>query len=176
MIARVLVPVDFSKSSLQALDYAIELAAVFKAEVIVLYVVEPVYYAAPDLTGGAATMAELFEQQQRQARTQLVRLEQRYRKARVPLRGVLKPGTAYHAIAEAAQELKADLIVMGTHGRTGVSHLLMGSVAERVVRSAPCPVLTVNASKQRRRLAAAAPKRGTRARRAATARATSARK
>jgi len=167
MIKRILVPVDFSKSSLKALDYALALAKTFKAEVVVLYVVEPVYYSAPDLTGGAETMVTLMDEQRRIGRQQLLRLEQRYAKAGARLRGVLQTGTAYRAIADAAQALKADLIVMGTHGRTGVSHLLVGSVAERVVRTAPCPVLTVNPSKQRRRLGAAAPQRGARARRSA---------
>ena len=175
MIKRILVPVDFSNSSLKALEYALAVAKTFKAEVVVLYVVEPVYYSAPDLTGGAETMATLMDEQRRLGRQQLLRLEQRYGKAGVPLRGVLETGTAYRAIADAAQALKADLIVMGTHGRTGVSHLLVGSVAERVVRTAPCPVLTVNPSKQRRRLGAGAPIRGTRARRRA-GRSTAARK
>jgi nucleotide-binding universal stress UspA family protein len=99
MIKRILVPVDFSKSSLKALDYALALAKPFKAEVVVLYVVEPVYYSAPDLTGGAETMATLMDEQRRLARQQLLKLEQRYAKAGAPLRGVLQTGTAYRAIA-----------------------------------------------------------------------------
>jgi universal stress protein A len=153
MIERILVPVDFSNNSLKALDYAVAFAKPFKAEITALFVVEPIYYSAPDITGGAATMAGLMEEQRRHGRTQLQRLEQRYAKSGVALRALLQTGTAYQAIADTAKQIKADLIVMTTHGRTGMSHLLMGSVAERVVRSAPCPVLTFNPSKQRRRVA-----------------------
>lgn len=168
MIQRILVPVDFSTSAVKALDYAVHLAAVLGGgvEITLLHVVEPVYYSAPDITGGAATMAELFEEQRRQARVQLRRLEERYAKAGVSVRAVLQAGTAYQAIADTAERLKTDLIVIGTHGRTGLSHLLMGSVAERVVRTAPCPVLTVNPSRQRRRLPAVRSRTGTRTRRA----------
>lgn len=143
MIKRVLVPVDFSKSALKALDYALGVAKAFKAEVVVLHVVEPVYYSAPDLTGGAETMAALMDEQRRLGRQQLLRLEQHYAKAGTRLRGVLQTGTAYRAIGDAAQALKADLIVMGTHGRGGFDRLVLGSVTEKVLRKATGPVLTV---------------------------------
>jgi nucleotide-binding universal stress UspA family protein len=71
----------------------------------------------------------------------------------VKLRALLQTGAAHLAIAAAAKQVKADLIIMATHGRTGVTHLLMGSVAERVVRSAPCPVLIVRPRSAGRRSA-----------------------
>ena len=153
-IKRILVPVDFSPNSLHALDYAIDFAKAFKATVAVLFVVEPIAYAMPDFAGGAAVMGGLLEQQQRSGRTQLRRLEERYAKRRVKLRALLQTGTAYQAIADTAKQIKADLIVMATHGRTGLSHLLLGSVAERVVRAATCPVLTLHPGQPRRRAAA----------------------
>jgi nucleotide-binding universal stress UspA family protein len=148
-IKRILVPVDLSPNSLRALDHAVDLAKPFKAELAVLFVVEPIYYAVPDFTGGAAAMGGVLDEQRRSARAQLARLEQRYAKRRVKLRTHLQTGTPYQAIVDTAKQLRTDLIVMATHGRTGVTHLLMGSVAERVVRLATCPVLTLRARAQR---------------------------
>jgi nucleotide-binding universal stress UspA family protein len=142
MIKRILVPIDFSPNSFRALDYAIEVGKPFKARLSVLYVVEPIYYAVPDFTGSPA-MGELLTEQMGTARAQLARLERQYAKRRVKLQALLETGTAYEAIVETAKQIKADLIAMATHGRTGMSHLLLGSVAERVVRTAPCPVLTL---------------------------------
>jgi len=144
-LKRILVPTDFSSHSLAALDYAVDFAKPFKAQLIAVFAIEPVYLAVPDFAGvGAATaMGELLAEQRRGARTQLQALERRYAKRRVKLRLLLQTGAAHLAIAAAAKQVKADLIIMATHGRSGVTHLLMGSVAERVVRNAPCPVLIV---------------------------------
>lgn len=151
-VKRVLVPVDFSANSLHALDYAVDFAKAFKAELLVLYVVEPVYYAVPDFTGGAAAaLGGVLDEQRRSARAQLLEMERRYAKRRVKLRILLQSGSAYQAIVDTARRLKADMIIMATHGRTGMSHLLMGSVAERVVRSATCAVLTLRGGKSPKR-------------------------
>src|SRR5262249_7345095 len=112
---------------------------------------EPIAYAMPDFAGGAAVIGGLLDQQQRSARTQLRRLEERYAKRRITLRALLQTGSGHPAIADTAKQTKADLIVMATHGRTGLSHLLLGSVAERVVRAATCPVLTLHPGRGRRR-------------------------
>jgi nucleotide-binding universal stress UspA family protein len=150
-IKRILVPIDFSANSLGALEYAIEFAKSSKADLAVLFVVEPLYYTVPDFTGGAsAALGGLLDEQLRNARAQLRRLERRYSRRRVRLRTVLQSGTPAHAIAETARQMQADLIIMATHGRTGVAHLLLGSVAERVVRAAACPVLTLHPGKRRR--------------------------
>lgn len=144
-IKRILVPVDFSSHSLAALEYAVGFAKPFKAQVIVLHAVEPIYLAVPDFAGAgaASAMGELLAEQRRSGRAELVRLERRYARRRVKLRALLQVAAAHRAIATAAKQVRADLVIMATHGRTGVSHLLMGSVAERVVRGAPCPVLTL---------------------------------
>lgn len=144
IIKRILVPVDFSPRSLQALDYAIDFAKPFAAELIVLFVVEPVVYATPaDLYGASADLGMVLKEQERGARDQLARLQARVQRRCSKLRTVMQTGTPSQAISYTAKQQKADLIVMATHGRTGLSHLLLGSVAERVVRTSACPVLTV---------------------------------
>ena len=147
-ISRILVPVDFSPASLKALEYAADFAKPLGAELSALFVVEPIYYAVPDLAGAAAgTTVGLIEEQRKSGKRQLERLQARYAKRRIKLRTLLQTGTPYQAIVDSAKSLRADLIVMSTHGRTGMTHLLLGSVAERVVRTASCPVLTIRVKK-----------------------------
>ena len=151
-IKRILVPVDFSQSSLVALDYAIDFAKPFDAEVVVLFVVEPVVYATPaDLYGASADLGMVLKEQERGGREQLASLQKRLQSRYASLRTLMQTGTPYLVIAETARRQKADLIIMATHGRTGLSHLFLGSVAEKVVRTAACPVLTVPARKTRQR-------------------------
>ena len=155
MIKRILVPVDFSQPSLQALDYAIEFGQPFKPEFVVLHVLEPVYYpGAGDMYGPGYDMGLVYQELERAAHEQLSRLAATLQKKRLTVRTLLRVGTAYHTIVETAKKLKADLIIMSTHGRTGLSHVVMGSVAEKVVRSAACAVLTVRGQKPGRRRSA----------------------
>ena len=135
-IRRILVPVDFSAASLQALDYAVELAQPLRAALTVLFVVEPLY--------SAGDFGVLLEEQQRLGHAELARLQARLKQRRVPCRTVMGRGTPYQVITDEAHRGRADLIVMATHGRTGLSHLVMGSVAAKVVRTARCPVLTLH--------------------------------
>ena len=142
-IKRILIPVDFSPSSLEALDFAVALAQPFKAELLLLSVIEPVLYVVPDYGGAqSSALAESMNQQRQSAQIELVRLERACRKRGLKVRTLLQIGAPARLIVDTAAKTKADLIVMATHGRTGVSRLLMGSVAERVVRTASCPVLT----------------------------------
>ena len=151
MIKRILVPVDFSNTSLQALDYAVEFGKPFRAEIVVLFVVEPIYFTAPaDLYAPTANTGILLDEQRRIGREQLARLAADLKKRRVDARTILQTGTAHQTITDLAKRLKADLIIMATHGRTGLSHVVLGSVAERVVRHAHCPVLTVRGAKRRK--------------------------
>lgn len=144
-IKKILVPVDFSTHSLKALDYAVGFARTFGAELHILFVIEPVAYATPaDFYAGMATqLGSLITEQRRSATAQLAALQQQVARKGVRVKTALRSGIAYQEILDAARKLKVDLIIHATHGRTGLSHLLMGSVAERVVRSASCPVLTV---------------------------------
>jgi nucleotide-binding universal stress UspA family protein len=140
---RLLVPVDFSPASLAALKYAAQLGDPKSAEVIVLFVVEPITVAPVDYGYAVANFGAVFQEQQRGGRLQLERLGRQWRRRLPKLRTLLMTGSAATSIVAAAKKLKVDMIVIATHGRTGLKHLFLGSVAERVVRTATCPVLTV---------------------------------
>jgi nucleotide-binding universal stress UspA family protein len=151
-IEKIMVPTDFSDAALQALDYAIDLARPIDAELIVLFVVEPAYHGmGSDLYSGSMDLSLVLEEQQRIGHEQLSRLGRRLDKRAIRFRTLLETGTPHRIIAEVAEKSRADLIVMATHGRSGFSHLLMGSVTEKVIRTAPCPVLTLRAHKSNRR-------------------------
>ncbi len=151
MMKRILVPVDFSPPSLQALDYAIEFGRPFKAEFIILNVFDPIYPMAGNMYAPVYSLDLVSQDLQRSAREHLARLGTQLQKRHLTVRTLLGVGAPYSVIVDTAKKLKADLIIMSTHGRTGLSHMFIGSVAERVVRSATCPVLTVRAEKPRRR-------------------------
>jgi nucleotide-binding universal stress UspA family protein len=131
-IERVLAAVDFSICSLAALEYAEELARQFGAELVLLHA-----------TGAPSMPAEVSHIGPEAAERALTRAVGRLREHGLRVRGVLRPGAPADEILRVAEAERAGLIVMGTHGRSGVARVLMGSVAERIVRAAPCPVLTV---------------------------------
>jgi universal stress protein A len=137
-LQHILVPIDFSSTSHQALNFAIPLAEKFGARISLLHVIEPIIY--PQEVGPIA-VSEV-----RLAETALKELTILAKKT-VPadrLNKVLtRTGLPYREITDAAQQLKADLIVLTTHGHTGFTRVLLGSTAERIVRHARCPVLTV---------------------------------
>ena len=138
-LKRVLVPVDFSEPSRKALDYALSLARPFDAEVRLLHVVEalvlPPDVEVLDLEAFARTLND-----------EAAKCLSKWRKEAAsgsPVEEELRAGTPYREIVAAADERNMDLIIMGTHGRTGLAGVLMGSTAERVMHHAPCPVLVV---------------------------------
>ncbi len=143
-IGRILVPTDFSQHSRKALDYALFLARRFAAEVEVLHAFEPPSLLGPETLvregDGTMLLSEFLERQAEDALETLV--AEVKRETGVVVRKRLARAAPAAAVIQAARDGRHDLIVMGTHGRTGLSHLLAGSVAERVVRLAPCPVLT----------------------------------
>ena len=143
-IKRILVPLDFSSDSLNALAYAADFAKTFGAKLLLLYVVEPIYYATPtDMYAVNANVATLLEEQRRLGEQQLARIGTDLRKKGLSFRVMIKTGAPSQVITETAKGQRADMIIMATHGRTGLAHMFMGSVAEKVVRTASCPVLTV---------------------------------
>ena len=145
MSRRVLHPTDFSRASGPAFTRAVAEAKQQRAELVVAHVLAPVIPAAG--AGEGYISPSVYEQMSESARAwaqkQLDRLLARARSARVRTRGLLLEGPAHEQIVRTAKRQGAGLIVMGTHGRTGVARFFLGSVAARVAATAPCPVLTV---------------------------------
>lgn len=143
-----LVPTDFSPGSRAALSLAADLAKVHGAKVVVLHVAELLPGLTPDTMvhaegGGAPMRLEAFHRDQTLAWMEQDRALAHARDVAVEL--VFKLGSVVPTILAAAAECGADVVVMGTHGRSGLAHLVMGSVAERVLRQSRVPVLTVRA-------------------------------
>jgi len=139
----ILVPLDFSAHSVAALDRAVDFAKAFGAKIHLLHSyavpmhgVMPYDFAIPD---------GLWDGIRKAAESKLEEFRQRIVSAGVEANSEVSPALPSEAIMTATREIDADLIIMGTHGHTGLKHILLGSVAERTIRLAPCPVLTVKA-------------------------------
>jgi nucleotide-binding universal stress UspA family protein len=142
VLGRILVPIDFSEHSKKALQYAIPFAEQFKASVDLLYVVEPTVYPA-DFSFGQVGFPSVEDELRHRGSEELEGLLKREIGARVPARSIVRTGKAFNEIDQYAKEESVDLIIIATHGHSGVEHVLFGSTAEKVVRYAPCPVLVV---------------------------------
>jgi nucleotide-binding universal stress UspA family protein len=140
-LQRILVPTDFSESARHALTYGLSFAREYHAELLLLHVVEivPVGYAS-DLF--PAPMAAVFQEVSTYARAELAQLGTLARERGVTSRELVKQGKPSAEIVKAAREHDVDVIVLGTHGKGMLDKALFGSTTERVVRRAPCPVLT----------------------------------
>ena len=136
-VKSILVPIDFSETSRKALQYAVRFAEQFGAKLTVLNVVEPV--ATPDFAYHPLLVEADKVKQAAKTRLDALCSQMGIRAAKT----LTHYGTPFAEICEAASKHKVDLIVIATHGFTGLKHVLLGSTAERVVRHAPCPVLTV---------------------------------
>jgi nucleotide-binding universal stress UspA family protein len=134
-IQHILAPTDFSAPASRAVTAAFELAQTFGAKLSLLHVIEVPAYAIE--------VALPLETLERDARRELARLLPEAEAAHVEVTRLVDMGVPYQRIVETATAESVDLIVMATHGRTGLSHLVLGSVAERIVRLARCPVLTI---------------------------------
>ncbi len=144
-IRSILAPVDFSDCSLEALEYAAALAQPFKASVTILHVLEPVSFGL-DFT---LRHAEAHHQARAAWEARLADLTAALRDAGIQAGSALRGALPAESILDCAKEINADVIVMGTHGRRGLSNLVSGSVAEAVLRKAECPVLAVKSPKFR---------------------------
>jgi nucleotide-binding universal stress UspA family protein len=138
---RFLVPFDFSPYAEHALDYAIALAQKLQAEVTVLHVIQSLAMGGADM--GIVLPYTYMQELEAGITSTLETALQRVTAAGLKGDMLVVHGVPFHEIITAAQRCQTDLIVMGTHGRTGLTHILLGSVAEKVVRLAPCPVLVV---------------------------------
>jgi len=140
---RILHPTDFSPASRAAFRRALDLARAGRGEVVLVHVLAP----AMPMVGEGYVSPKVYEEIEASARAwgqkRLDALVARARAAGVRARGLLLEGVAHAQIVRAARSQRADVIVMGTHGRTGLARFFLGSVAERVVATAGCPVLTV---------------------------------
>jgi nucleotide-binding universal stress UspA family protein len=143
---RILVPVDFSSNAEQALDYAIELAGKLGATIHVLNVIGIPVFGVPEL--GVAVTSATMDSMVRDNQTALDKLVASRKSTGVKFSDpILRTGDARDVILQTAEEIGADLIVMGTHGRRGLSRALLGSVTEMVVRTSNVPVLTIRGRK-----------------------------
>ena len=142
-LQRILVPTDFSKSSENALRYAVAFVEKFGAQLYLLHVVQDLTWFIPEAILVAPASIPPAEQFHTAARTALDRVLAGITSPGIKTQADVRQGSPFQAIVEFAREQNIDLIVMGTHGHTGLAHILLGSTAERVVRRAPCPVLTV---------------------------------
>ena len=145
LFRRIVVPTDFSECSEEAWALARRVAGALSSEVVLVHVfVEPIFYGDPSIA--ADTTWQLFERSRKWVEDELEKWAAAARAEGTAARTILLTGSAQDAIVKLATDERAELIVMGTHGRTGLNRALLGSVADRVVRLAPCPVLTVRTS------------------------------
>ena len=141
-IQKILAPTDFSGQSLAGVRYAMNLRLKFGSSLVLLHVIEP----TPPMGGmEAVVLAQSDSEVVAWARKELAKFAQREAGDDKQVTNLVRIGKSFHEITTEAGENQADLIVLATHGYTGVEHLLLGSTAERVVRHAPCQVLTVPA-------------------------------
>lgn len=144
MSRRILHPSDFSRASGPAFKQAVELAKSDRAELMLVHVLSPIApiagegYVSPKMYEDIAASSRAWAQKQ------LDKLLAKAKTSGVRAKGYVLEGVAHDQIARIARSRHADLIVMGTHGRSGLAKLFLGSVAGRVVAAAPCPVLTVH--------------------------------
>jgi nucleotide-binding universal stress UspA family protein len=150
-IKNILCPIDFSECSHQALDYAIDLAKTLGANMRLLHVYQDPISSIPFAIGGTAGLPtapiELIVEARKQRDAEIARMQQVCRDRGISTEVEEIEGAPALTIVMAAEDHKVDLIVMGTHGRTGIAHAMVGSIAERVVRLSPCPVLTVRGTR-----------------------------
>ena len=141
-LAKILVPVDFSEASQKALSYGLAMASQFSAELILVHVVEPPFY--PTELGYVPVEVETLNRGIRAAaEKQIEKWTRQHVTGSDAPKTFVRVGHPYREITQAAKELGADLIVVSTHGYTGLKHVFLGSTAERIVRHAGCPVLVV---------------------------------
>lgn len=141
---RILWPTDFSALAKAALPHALRLAKENAAELVVLHVLpSTALFAVPEVSGAVWDRLERENRAVGMAELRRVTRQVKAKGPKLRIHSVLAQGVPFDQILRVAKRPRCDLIVLATHGRTGLAHAVMGSVAENVVRRAPCPVLTV---------------------------------
>lgn len=138
MYEEILVPTDGSSAAEAAIEHAVDLASTYGARLHALYVVDASSFSGVE--AGSELIVDALEEEGRNA---VDRIHDAAGEASVPVRTHVESGTAYRSILTYVEDNDIDLVVMGTHGRRGVERFLLGSVTERIVRSADVPVMTV---------------------------------
>ena len=141
IVQHVLVPIDFSATADRALEYAIALGQQLQARLTLLHVLDLTPVTMDEMT--PAVVATYLDDLETDAQHLLQASLERVQRAGLQAESLLVQGTPTQTILDTAGEQGVDLIIMGTHGRTGLAHVFLGSVAEHVVRQGPCPVLVV---------------------------------
>lgn len=141
-IRKILVPIDFSEHSKNALQYAVAFASEHEAELLLVFVVEPTIYPA-DFSFGQVAVPSIEKELRERGDLELDQLVEKTVAGKVKAGKMVLTGKPFLEIINAAAEEEIDLIIIATHGHTGVEHILFGGTAEKVVRKAPCPVLVV---------------------------------
>jgi universal stress protein A len=146
-LRKILVPIDFSDYSKKALHYAVPFARQFNARIYLLYVVEPTIYPA-DFSFGQIGMPNVENELRMKGEQELQELIKNEIKGAVPSEALVKVGLPFVEVVSFAKDEKIELIIVATHGHSGVEHVLFGSTAEKIVRKAPCPVLVVRSDER----------------------------
>lgn len=140
-LKKILYPTDFSEYAANARPYVIEMAKKFGAEVAVINVLmSPSYAVSPEF---AVDLTKIQKDMQGAAEANLEEVRKVFEKEGIPTRTILEIGSPFAEIVQTAKKETSDLIILATHGHGAVKHMLLGSTAEKVVRKAPCPVLTI---------------------------------
>ncbi len=143
-VRRILVPIDFSENAASVLDWAAHLAKEHGSRILLLHVYHlPVEFQQLE---GAYLPPDFWSTVKNEAEQQLGRFAEDLRGRGLEVEALVREGYPATVIVEEAESLEADLLVIGTHGLSGLKHMLLGSIAERVVQKAPCPVLTVKSN------------------------------
>ena len=141
---KILFPTDFSESAENASHYAISLAQKYGGKIYAVHVIEPFTYT---VDFGIDYSAQ-YKEMETSAKKLLNEIVASLKKSKIDVEGVLLSGEPFVEIIKYAKKKQVNLIIMATHGRTGIEHMLMGSVAEKVVRKSPCPVLSIKKAGQ----------------------------
>ena len=141
MFKKILCPVDFSEFTDEILEYAVNIAQKYNSELHLIHIIPNLNYFTP--YESFFTPENLIVVEKNMETEVNKDFDELMKKINVPAKKIIKNGAAFVEIINYARTESMDLIIIGTHGRTGLEHILIGSVAERVLRKSPCPVLTV---------------------------------